>query len=188
MTFAIIVLAYILCHGVTTLVVSPLQSAILPDVTIFASLVYLPHGVRVLSTWAYGWKAIPALAVGASISAWLFRPAEELNFLEPALLEGILFGASSAFVAFELMRFAGYNFYFGRFKRLSWKGLITIGAISSVINSIGQTLVFSGLIGLDHVIEVLVIYAVGDLVGLIACMLALMFAFRWVRKSSVFAD
>ena len=43
--------AYILAHGLTALVVTPMQARLLPDVTMFASLVYLPHGVRVLSAW-----------------------------------------------------------------------------------------------------------------------------------------
>lgn len=154
---------------------------LLPEVTVFASLVYLPHGVRVLATWAYGWKAIPALFVGLSISAWLFRPAEELDFLETALLEGILVGSVAAFLAFELVRLLGFNFYLGSLRKLNWKGMIIIGAISSIINSIGQTLVHSGLIEFDLRTEILAMYAVGDLVGLVTCMVALMFVFRWSR-------
>ena len=184
LTFLIVALAYVFCHGLTALVVTPAQSIFLPEETIFASLVYLPHGVRVLSTWAFGWRAIPALVVGSSIAAWLFTPADEFGFLEPALLESILAGAVSAFLAFELARLAGLDFYFGRARRLSWKGMITIGAISSVINSVAQTFIYSGLIGLDQLVEVLVIYAVGDLIGLVVCMVALMFIFRWSRLYS----
>ena len=181
MNFLVIVTAYIFCHGLTSFVVTPVQSMVLPKATVFASLMYLPHGVRVLATWAYGWKAIPALIVGVSISAWLFRPAEELDFLEPALLEGILVGALSAFLAFELARLLGFNFYFGSSRKLNWKGMIVIGAISSIINSIGQTIVFSGLINVDQLAKTLAIYAIGDLVGLVTCMIALMFVFRWIR-------
>lgn len=181
MSFLIIILAYVLCHGLTALVVTPVQSLILPEITVFASLVYLPHGVRVLATWAYGWKAVPALIVGTSLSIWLFSSSEELNFLEPGLIESILVGSASAYIAFEIARLAGYNFYFGASRRLRWKGMIAVGALSSVINSLGQTLVYSALIDLEKVIGVWAIYATGDVIGLVVCMIALMYVFRWGR-------
>ena len=181
MSFLIIVLAYVLCHGLTALVITPAQSLIFPEITVFASLVYLPHGVRVLATWVYGWKAVPALVLGVSLSAWLFSPSEDLNFLEPALIESILVGSASAFIAFELVRLSGFNFYFGGARKLQWKGMIAVGALSSLLNSFGQTLVYSGLIEVDKVIGVWAIYAIGDLIGLVVCMIGLMFVFRWSR-------
>lgn len=108
-----------------------------------------------------------------------------MNFLEPALIESLFAGAASAFIAFELARFAGYNFYFGGSVKLRWKGLIAVGALSSVINSLGQTLVFSDLIDLEKIIKVWAVYAVGDLIGLIVCMVVLMLVFRWSRVFSV---
>ena len=185
MSFFIIIAAYVLCHGLTALVVTPVQSIVLPEITVFASLVYLPHGVRVLATWILGWKAVPALVAGVSISAWIWSPSEDLNFLEPALAGGILVGSASAFVAFEIARLVGINVYLGGSRRLKWKGLIAVGALSSVVNSLGQTLVYSGIIDLEKVIGVWAVYAIGDLVGLIACMVVLMFVFRWSR---VFGD
>lgn len=183
--FLIVVVAYVLAHGGTALVVTPVQSLFFPEYTVFASLVYLPHGVRILATWAFGWRAIPALVIGLILSTWLFSPTANLEFLEPALLMGILVGAFSAFLAFELVRRVGYNCYFGCSKNLNWKGLIIIGAISSIINSVGQTLAYSGLIGLGKAPVTMVFYAVGDLVGLIVCMVVLMFGFRWTRAFSL---
>lgn len=185
MGFFSIVVAYIVAHGVTAFVVTPVQSIFLPEYTVFASLVYLPHGVRVLATWAFGWKAIPALIIGVCMSAWFYSPTQDLDFLEPALMMGILFGAFSAFLAFELMRRAGHDCYFGGSRSLNWKAMIIIGAMSSIINSVGQTFVYSGLLGLDKLPVSLVIYAVGDLVGLIVCMVVLMFCFRWFRWFSL---
>lgn len=181
MNFLIVVAAYIFSHAITALVVTPVQSFFLPEYTVFASLIYLPHGIRVLATWAFGWRAIPALVCGVCMSAWLFSPTEDLAFLEPALLMGILIGAFSAFLAFELVRGVGYDHYFGSSKKPNWKVLIMIGAISSIINSVGQTLVYSGLIGLGKASGTLAIYAAGDLVGLVVCMTVLMFYFRWAR-------
>ncbi|WP_050522342.1 hypothetical protein [Pseudorhodobacter wandonensis] len=185
MNFLIVAAAYILAHGVTALVVTPVQSIFFPEYTVFASLIYLPHGVRVLATWAFGWRAIPALVLGVTMSAWLFSPTASLEFLEPDLVKGILIGAFSAFLAFELARFVGYDSYFGHMRKVNWKVLIIIGAISSIINSLGQTLAYSGLIGLGNIPGTLVIYAVGDLVGLVVCMVVLMFCFRWVRWFSL---
>jgi len=179
--FLIVVVAYILAHAVTAFVVTPVQGIFLPEYTVFASLIYLPHGIRVLATWAFGWRAIPALVCGVCMSAWLFSPTNDLLFLEPSLLMGILVGAFSAFLAFELVRLVGYDQYYGRSEIVNWKVLIMIGAISSIINSVGQTLVYSGLIGQGKVPGTLAIYAVGDLVGLIVCMVVLMFCFRWAR-------
>lgn len=181
MPYLTIILAYILAHGTTAFVVTPIQARILPELTVFASLVYLPHGVRVLATWAYGWKAIPALILGVSLSAWVFTPRAELDFLSPALLEGIVLGAVSAFVAFEILRLAGYNAYFGEARKLHWKGLIAIGALSSIINSVGHSIIYAGLVGPGHAVWLLLIYAIGDLVGLILCMGILMLVFRWSR-------
>ena len=43
MNFLLVVLAYVLCHGLTAMVVTPIQSVFLPEMTVFASLIYLPR-------------------------------------------------------------------------------------------------------------------------------------------------
>jgi hypothetical protein len=50
-----------------------------------------------------------------------------------------------------------------------------------LFNSIGQIIVFYGLVGVESAISVAAIYAVGDLLGLVVCMFALMLVFRWLR-------
>lgn len=42
-------------------VVTPLQSMFFPEFPSRASLLFLPHGIRVLTAWLLGWRAIPAL-------------------------------------------------------------------------------------------------------------------------------
>ena len=74
--FLIVVAAYVLCHGITAFVVEPVQELFIPHVTIFASLIYLPHGVRVLATWMMGWRAIIPLCTGAYLSHLAFTPVE----------------------------------------------------------------------------------------------------------------
>lgn len=184
MFFVIVALAYVLCHGLTDAFVAPLQRVFFPEETVFAALIYLPHGVRVLATWAFGWKAVPALLVGALCSVWLFSSDQEVAFLSTQLWEGIILGSVSALLAFEFARLTGHDLYAGREHKLSWRGMIVVGALSSVINSIGQTAVYSGLIGLEDLGKVLVMYAIGDLAGVVLGMISLMFVFRWLRLRS----
>lgn len=180
-SFAVITAAYVICHGLTAWVVTPVQNLFLPDITVFASLVYLPHGVRVLSVWLLGWKAVLPLAAGALLAELLFTSANVRQLMEPVLLESIAVGAVSALAAFELARLLGRNLYAGQSRRMAWSGLLAIGAVASVLNSLGQSLVFSGLIFPGDQLPVMAVYAAGDLIGLAVCMVVLMLIFRWFR-------
>jgi len=179
--FAVITAVYVICHGLTAWVVTPVQNLFLPDITVFASLAYLPHGVRVLAVWLFGWKAVLPLAAGALLSEILFTEASVRQLMEPVLLESIAVGAVSAFAAFQIASLSGWNLYAGRSRQIAWTGLLAIGALASVINSLGQTVVFSGLIFPGDQLPVMAVYAAGDLIGLAACMFALMLIFRWFR-------
>lgn len=177
----VVAAAYVLCFALTAFLVTPLQRMILPEVTAFASLCFFPHGVRVLATWAFGWRAIPGLFMGAVVSLVLLTPTDYADLLRPAVLESILLGSVVAYAIFEGARLFGYDFYWSPSNKLGWKSLVIIGAAASVANSVGNTLIYSGLIGINQPMGVLFIHAAGDLIGLIACMLALMLGFRWVR-------
>ncbi|KIC10808.1 hypothetical protein RA19_09950 [Leisingera sp. ANG-M1] len=179
--FAVITAVYIVCHGVTAWIVTPVQALFLPELTVFASLVYLPHGVRVLSVWLFGWKAVLPLAFGAFLSELMFTDAGILQLMQPVLLESIAVGAVSALAAFGLFRLLGRPLHAGLARRMEWKWLLAAGALASVINSLGQSVVFSGLIFPGDQLPVMAVYAAGDLIGLTACMVALMLIFRWLR-------
>lgn len=183
-SFVVITAAYIICHGLTAWVVTPVQNLFLPEITVFASLIYLPHGVRVLSVWLFGWRACLPLAVGAFLSELMFTDAGVRQLMQPVLMQSIAVGAVSTLVAFELIRLAGRDLYAGQARQIAWTGLLAIGALASVLNSIGQSLVFSGLIFPGDQLPVLTVYAVGDLIGLLVCMVALMLIFRWLRLAS----
>ncbi len=180
--FSVIMTAYVLCHGLTALLVTPIQQEFLSEITLFASLVYLPHGVRVLATWLWGWKAFFPLYAGACLSDLIFTPAEDMAVLRESLPFSVGAGALSALLAFELIRLFGHNLYAGQENKIDWKGLLVVGALASVINSTLQSITFSGVILPEHAASVFVTYAVGDLIGLFVSMLALMLIFRWIRQ------
>ena len=55
--FLIVSLAYITSYTLTNGFIVPLQSMLLPSYTTTISLLFLPHGIRVLAAYYYGWKA-----------------------------------------------------------------------------------------------------------------------------------
>lgn len=175
--------AYVLCFGVTALLIYPVQFSLLGDISVYASLVFLPHGVRVLATWILGWKAVPPLFVAGIIADYLFSTTSRQVFLESGLLQSYSVGAMSALLAFESFRLFRKNSYAGGVQVLDWKRLLMVGALASVFNSIGQSVVYSGLILPQRSVAVFSVYAIGDLVGLFVSMLALMLIFRAIRLS-----
>ncbi|WP_417720058.1 hypothetical protein [Salipiger sp.] len=182
-TVSVVVVAYILAHGLTALLVTPIQSRFLPEITAFASLVYLPHGVRVLTTWLLGRVAVVPIYLGAFLSEAIFTPGGFGTATQPVILVSILVGASSSLVAFEGMKLAGVNLYAGQSRRIHWSWLLFVGVLASLINSVGQVIVFSAAVHPEHYLAVLSICAVGDLIGLVITTLILMLLFRWMRQS-----
>jgi hypothetical protein len=179
--YLIAILAYVVAFGLTTFVIAPVQGLFLPEITVFASLMYLPHGIRILATWALGWRAVPALVLANLAASALFVPDSTLQFLESAHAMGVFVGAVSAFAAFEISRALGVNLYFGGAQQINWKGILSVGILASIINSIGQSYVYGDLIALGDRLPVLMVYLLGDVIGLIACLIALMLVFRWQR-------
>ena len=181
--FLIIAACYLLAYGLTSYLITPIQRYFLPEITAFASLVYLPHGVRILATWYWGWKAILPIVCGSIMASAIFNETSMTEFLEPKMIEAQIVSACCAFVAFELARGAGFNFYARAGSKIHWKQLAAIGALASLINSIGSSLVYAGLIVPSEKIPVFVTYLVGDIVGQFVCMLALVLVFRRIRLS-----
>jgi hypothetical protein len=60
--------AYFLAFATTFAVVMPVQDAVLPAFGNYASLLFLPHGVRVIAAWMYGWRSLLFLAPGAVLT------------------------------------------------------------------------------------------------------------------------
>ena len=110
-TFGIVIVAYMLAHGLTAWLITPVQALLLPDVTDFASLAYLPHGVRVLATWLLGPIAFVPLALGAFLSELMFTPSDVSQATQPVILLSIVAGAAASPLAFEMMRGFGFNLY-----------------------------------------------------------------------------
>ena len=68
--------AYLLAFFLTFSAVMPLQEAVMPAFSSYASIMFLPHGVRVIAAWLYGWRALVLLAPGAILAnTYLLGPS-----------------------------------------------------------------------------------------------------------------
>ncbi|ETX12927.1 hypothetical protein OCH239_15215 [Roseivivax halodurans JCM 10272] len=169
---------YVLAHAVTAGVVTPLQSYIFPEATVFASLLYLPHGVRVVSAWLFRWTALPGLILGAALSEWLFTDPATLQNLIPVIILSILIGAISAPLVFESLRQLGAPAYAKPGSPIDWRALYTVGIVSSLLNSVGQMFVFDSMVSPAGAMLILSIYTIGDIFGFLAVKNILL----WIHK------
>jgi len=71
--FLVVSVAYITAYSLVLGFVSPLQQILLSNVILEVSLLFLPHGIRVLSFWFFGWRAaiylLPAAYLMMVVSA-----------------------------------------------------------------------------------------------------------------------
>ncbi len=182
--FLTIALIYIFCYGLVANLITPVQQIFLSEETLFASLLYLPHGVRVLSVMLYGWRAIPALMTGNTLSVWLFAVPEVLERDLIQIIVPLTLASASGWIAFEIFRLFGKDYYASETQSLHWRQIVLVGVLASVVNSLGQSLLLGQIFALVDDSLVFLMFAVGDFLGLLVSLLVLMLIFRWLRRRS----
>jgi len=167
---AIVSVIYIWSYFMTVNLVAPLQTALLPSVTM--SLMFFPHGVRVLSAWIYGWRSFLYLLPGALICNLHF--AGDRAF-DPVVLMGTFGSLIAAPLAFSLMRqlLPAVPLAVGR-ARLA--AVLGVGFLASVFNLTFLRLAY-GLKPLEGVV-----IFVGDTSGLLMSALLLGLVLRALSR------
>jgi len=140
-----------------------------------ASITYLPHGVRVIAAWLYGWKSILYLAPG-SYAAHLSWSGKSFNDLSAIDVTSPIFGIICVALTFELVARLGPELRMSSGQLPSWRAVLLVGAAGSIINALGFNLI------VQNPIEMISAYFVGDVSGMILLFLTLMMMFRGLRR------
>ena len=170
--FAVIFAAFVTAFALVELVVEPVQHHFINSQTVFASLLFIPHGIRVLAVWLCGVRAILPLILAELLSCLLiWQPDVGLD----VLLGSAMVGGLCVYLTFELFRLAGIELRpDGKDSALtSWKSLILLASIASVFNSIGKGVFFESLAPLTDEVLTLAMFWIGDTAGTFACLLLL---------------
>lgn len=161
--------AYFAAYLVTFQILMPLQNTVFPEYASRASLLFLPHGVRVLSAWLLGWRAIPALLPGVFLVFWHVGGA---NVFLPSRLAAIAIAVSVAPIVFHVIKAAGWDLFPRSDRRPCWSCVMGVGVITSLLISLLTNLVFGSATPEYFA------YLIGDVAGLFFLMLGLLYFFR----------
>ena len=102
--FLIIVLAYTVGYLVVDFIVAPVQYLYLSRDFTVGSLLFIPHGIRVLAVWLWGSRAIlPLIIAELFCTVMLWQPDVALS----TSLGSSMVGGLCVYLTFELFRLAG---------------------------------------------------------------------------------
>ena len=171
--FLIISATYMIAFSASIYLINPVQQQYFPHLTSYASLIFLPHGVRVLSAWLWGWRSIPLIAPVSLFAHWLnFGPSGFTDLGVVAAMSGVICAAFS-FWAFSK---CGMDFRVSDKKTNHWGDVLITGCFASILNTVGMGVIFG------HEVPTLLGYLIGDISGMFGCMFFLMLAFMAWRN------
>ena len=165
--------AFLITFIISIYLLNPIQQQFAPEMASYASLLFLPHGVRVLSAWLLGWKSIPIITLVTLFTHWLIFGAGGFSVVGIA---GAMNGVICATFSFWVLAKIGMDFRVSNAKVANWKNVFLAGCFASVLSSLGMGLAFK------HDVVTLSGYFIGDLTGMFACMFFLMLFFKVLRK------
>ncbi|KIC40020.1 hypothetical protein RA27_17010 [Ruegeria sp. ANG-R] len=168
-------MAYVAASLLTFEVLMPLQNVFFPEYPSYASLLFLPHGVRVLSAWLLGWRAIFALLPGVAI---VFVMIGGWDVLLPSRLLAITIAVTITPAVFYACKALGWDLFPRADRKPCWLCVMGVGVITSVLVS-GLTNMAFGSATAEYVA-----FLIGDISGLFFLMLGLHFAFRIADRRS----
>lgn len=169
-------LSYIAAFWLTFEIVMPVQNAVVPGIAGFASLLFLPHGVRVLSAWLLGWRSVIALLPGVFAVFWWVAGTAAFS---PSRLTAIGVAVTVPALCFAIARQLGMDLMPAPQKKPCWPCIMSMGAVISLASSLLTNL------ALDNPARVYFAYLIGDIFGLFFLMALLMYLFRSLRKQAL---
>lgn len=178
----IVLVVYVLAFAVMQYVTRPIQDAFIAP-TLVGTLFFLPHGVRVIGVWLFGYRAILPLVLGEVFGMYFLAT---LQLPLGVILQGAVVGGVSCFIAFEIFRLVGQNLYFDDGSQtVSWRMLILLAGTGSVFNSFGHIVVYREAFTFDDDIEQVLGFLLGDLGGTVVLLLAMVFVNRSLRQLKI---
>ena len=170
---------------VTELIV-PIQSYYLPELTLYAALIFPVHGIRVLSAWLFGWASVFYLFVSNIFIFFLLSRHEENVYAllsTQSVIAWVLVSVICIFT-FDLLRVSGVDIKtsVGKFNKDAWKLIILVGFISSVFNSLGHNLIFTSTILPENSLRLILAFLFGDTTGTVVCLFILIYVFKFLKR------
>jgi hypothetical protein len=168
--FAVIFISFVLAYALVDFVVEPIQHQFLSGSVMAGSLLFIPHGIRVLAVWLCGASALLPLIFAEFVGGiFLWQPDLGLD----VLFGSSMVGGLGVYLTFEVFRLAGIEMRpDGKDSALTnWKSLILITSIASVFNSVGKQIFFGSLAPLTDEIISIAMFWIGDTLGTFACLL-----------------
>ena len=177
----IISVAYVLFMILVKIAVVPIQTLYFPAVTPFAALLFPLHGIRVIAAWLYGIHSVWYLLTANFVMHLLLTPDAELN-VKSLYSWGLV--SSVAWFTLELMSRVGFDVSSNEteIRKSTWRKLVFVGFVSSIFNSIGHNVLFSGDILPEDSFSTLISYLIGDTLGTIFCLFCLMLFLKTVIR------
>lgn len=166
---------FLAAFWVSIFFLGPIQTYFLGDLPNYLSLLFLPHGVRLLAAWIYRAKSILYIFPGALLAHLWSNGLSAITEL-PTLstLVGSIVGILGI-VAVEAVSGTRIN---ALTSMTQWKYLLIAGGHASLVNSILTSLIY----GTD--VTQGIGYLIGDISGQFFLMLILVFVFRIERRIS----
>ena len=174
---AVILFAYLATVLFVHFCVTPVQSVLFSSYYLGgASLLFLPHGVRIMATWCVKSQAILPLFLGEAI-AWIIFGATNTTLI----LLSALVGSLSVLIVFEMFKAAKVNLYYGGQIQFTWRLAIVIAFVSSCLNSVGHSFAISLSIPDYNIFLEISKFVIGDVLGTFVTFLLGMQVVRFVR-------
>ena len=176
--FVVISICYVIAYSLTFGFVFPLQQLILANVATQVGLLFIPHGVRVITLYYYGWRAIIYLLPASYLMLFLSSGQTGTDIYAP------LVSTLGCYVGIQLVRLMLVDTNTRSLNVRAWKLLFTAGAVASVFNSFGLTAMQNGLNKMTFLALKLNFlgYIIGDMLGMMLCVATIMLGFRYIRS------
>ena len=157
---------YFITYFIVWAIITPVQAELLPELTRFASLLFLPHGIRVFATSLVGARSVPGLVLGELVGNYVFW---SVGGIGPLLYVSLASGTIT-YVVFEALKAARVNAYYLQVtsEPPPLHTFILAGALASAANAFLVTAIMEGGMSIGHVTATLAAFMTGDLTGLLA--------------------
>ena len=185
LTFLIVSVVYIVSFSLTFGFVFPLQKLLFSGVSTQVSLLFLPHGVRVLTLYFYGWRGMFYLLPVSYLMILLSVEQTGQDLLAPVV------SLVCCYFGLQFFRLVFSDTKSVSFKPQDWKLMILGGVAASIFNGLGLALLDHGKSSVvpnsTRFFEVLG-YVTGDVLGLVVCLAFMVYFFRMVRHFKPMSD